>query len=499
MTIKLLPLFILLPFLLSVAITLCRGFANNTEKLIPLVGTAALFLLSLVSIKAVFQALVYPVAGFQPPVGSPLIFDSLSVVMLIAINTVTFAVTLYSWNYMDSYSGGWKFFALLMLMLCGLNGTVLSGDLFTMYLFVELTAITAYVLVAFGNRGAELEAALRYLVLGTLASILILLGIWLLFSFTGTVNFAELSRSLQTFGNSWLTRAVLLLFITGFGLKAALVPFHAWLPDAHTSAPAPVSAMLSGLVIKTLGIYALARIIFNVLGMTPHAAAVLMLLAMLSIVIGSLLALRQTDIKRMLAYSSISQVGFIVMGLALATPLGIVGALFHLLNHAFGKSTLFLNAGAVERSTGTRDYALLGGLKEKMPLTANVSLLASMSIAGVPPFAGFWSKLIIIIACVQAGFINLAVFLAAASILTLAYMVNLQKKVFFGTLKEALRDVKEAPLSMSSAMLFLTVVSLSAITLMLPLMSNAVFVNAQRVLALGVDYAQVLVRITGKF
>jgi multicomponent Na+:H+ antiporter subunit D len=499
MTIKLLPLFIVLPFLAAVVTALCRRLSGNIEKLLPLAATATLFILSLFSIKPVYQALVYPVAGFAPPVGSPLIFDSLSLVMLLAINTVTFAVTLYTWHYIDSYKGGWKFFSLLMLILCGLNGVVLAADLFTMYLFLELTAICAYVLVAFGNRDIQLEAAIRYMVLGTLASVFILLGIWLLFTFTGTLNYAELSRSLLTFGPSWLTKTVLLLFITGFGLKAALVPFHAWLPDAHTSAPAPVSAMLSGLVIKTLGIYALARIIFNVLGLTPQAASVLMLLAMLSIIAGSLLALKQTDMKRMLAYSSISQVGFIVMGLALATPLGVIGALFHLLNHAFAKSTLFLNAGAVEHSTGTREYAGLGGLKEKMPLTANVSLLASMSIAGVPPLAGFWSKLIIIIACVQAGYINLAVFLAAASILTLAYMVNLQKRVFFGVLKESLKNVTEAPRSMALAMLFLTLASLSAISLMLPMFSEVVLVNAQRVLAFGVNYAQALVNVTGKF
>jgi len=498
MTLKLIPVFIVVPFLLAIAIALCKNMARNIEKLIPLAGTAALFIFSLLSINSAFQALVYPIAGFAPPSGSPLVFDSLSVVFLLAINTVTFAVTLYSWHYVDSYGGGWKFFALLMLLLCGLNGVVLSGDVFTMYLFLELTSVAAYVLVAFGNRDIQLEAALRYLVLGAIASTCILLGIWLLFSYTGTFNIAEMSRSLQTFGASTLTRAALMLFIAGFGLKAALVPFHAWLPDAHTAAPAPVSAMLSGLVIKTLGLYALARILFNVIGLSEQAVAVLMLLALLSILAGSLLALKQTDMKRMLAYSSISQIGFIVMGLAIASPLGIVGALFHLLNHALSKSTLFLNAGAVEHATGTRDYAMLGGLKEKMPVTANTSMLASMSIAGVPPLAGFWSKLIIIIACVQAGYVNLAIFLAFASILTIAYMVNLQKRVFFGALKASLQETKEAPLSMACAMVFLAVTSIAAIALMFPTCSEALFANAQKVLSFGVNYAYVIVNAAGK-
>jgi multicomponent Na+:H+ antiporter subunit D len=162
------------------------------------------------------------------------------------------------------------------------------------------------------------------------------------------------------------------------------------------------------------------------------------------------------------------------------------------------KSTLFLNAGAVEHATGTRDYAMLGGLKEKMPVTANTSMLASMSIAGVPPLAGFWSKLIIIIACVQAGYVNLAIFLAFASILTIAYMVNLQRRVFFGALKASLQETKEAPLSMACAMVFLAVTSIAAIALMFPTCSEALFANAQKVLSFGVNYAYVIVNAAGK-
>ena len=192
-------------------------------------------------------------------------------------------------------------------------------------------------------------------------------------------------------------------FLLGFGLKAAIVPFHAWLPDAHPSAPAPISAMLSGLLIKVSGVYAMTRIFFNVFGLTPALTTVLTVLGIASIFVGAFLAIGQKDMKRMLAYSSISQVGYVVLGIGIGTPLGILGGLFHLFNHALAKGLLFLNAGSVQQATGTRNLDEMGGLAKRMPVTAATSLVGSLSIAGVPPLGGFWSKLIIIIALVQAG------------------------------------------------------------------------------------------------
>jgi multicomponent Na+:H+ antiporter subunit D len=203
--------------------------------------------------------------------------------------------------------------------------------------------------------------------------------------------------------------------------------------------------MLSGLLIKVSGVYALTRIFFNVFGLTPALSAVLMYLAMLSMVAAAFLALGQKDIKRMLAYSSISQVGYIVLGLGLGTPLGIAGGLFHLINHAMAKSLLFLNSGSIQQATGTRNLDEMGGLAKRMPVTAAANLVGSLSIAGVPPLNGFWSKLIIIIALVQAGHVGFAVVAVLASVLTLWYYLLIQRKAFFGKLDERWKEVKEAP------------------------------------------------------
>jgi multicomponent Na+:H+ antiporter subunit D len=251
------------------------------------------------------------------------------------------------------------------------------------------------------------------------------------------------------------------LFLAGFGLKAAIAPFHAWLPDAHSSAPSPVSAVLSGVFIKTLGIYAMCRVFFNVLGPSGGLLWALMMLGTLSMAAGALLAIAQTDIKRMFAYSSISQIGYIAFALGIGTPLAVFGALFHLFNHAVFKSLLFFNAGAIEYCTGERSLDRLGGLNKKLPVTGWTSLAASMGISGIPPLAGFWSKLIIIIAAVQAGHFILALIAVLASIITLAYYMKFQSFAFLGGLNEAWTNIKEAPLGMKLPMLILALMCLA--------------------------------------
>jgi multicomponent Na+:H+ antiporter subunit D len=268
---------------------------------------------------------------------------------------------------------------------------------------------------------------------------------------TGTLNMAE-AALIFPYCQSYPKLLMTALFLAGLGTKAALAPFHAWLPDAHPSAPAPISAMLSGVLIKAVGIYAIIRIIYNVVGITYPISDMIVYMGALSIVWGSFLAIGQWDTKRMFACSSISQVGYIMAGLGLATPLGVMGGLFHLFNHALMKPLLFLSAGALEYSTGTRNMKELGGLREKMPVTSRASMTASMAISGIPPFNGFWSKLFIIVACVQANRIWLALIAVFGSIITLAYSLKFQKNTFFGDLPEAFKKTREVPATMLLSM-----------------------------------------------
>ncbi len=465
-----LPIFVIIPLGAAFLISLLGKKTKYVADVLANLGTLSLFIFSLYSITAVSVKgmIVYKTGGWMPPIGIAMVLDGLTSFMLVTVNLVSLVVTLYSINYMQKYTDKWKFYTLFMLMLAGMNGVIITGDLFNLFVFLEIASIASYALVAFGTEAEELEASFKYAVMGSVASSFILLGIALLYSYTSTLNMADISLVLSQKPAGHVIDFVAVLFLMGFGLKAALVPFHAWLPDAHPSAPAPISAMLSGVLIKSLGVYALARVLYNVFGMNIVFSNILMFLGALSMMVGVLLAIAQFDLKRLLAYHSISQIGYVVLGLGLGTPLGILGGLFHLFNHSIFKSLLFLNSGAVEYAAGTRDLNAMSGLNQKMPVTGTTSFIASMAIAGVPPFNGFFSKLMIIFAAAEAGRIGYAFWAVVASILTLASFMKVQKFAFFGTLNESLEKIKEVPLPMRLAMVILALICIVGGLLIVP-------------------------------
>ena len=303
------------------------------------------------------------------------------------------------------------------------------------------------------------------------------------------MNMADISAVLATKEQSNIITFISVLFLMGFSLKSAIVPFHAWLPDAHPSAPAPISAMLSGVLIKVLGVYALIRIFFSVIGIDSLILSFLMFLGVLSMIVGVFLAIGQWDLKRLLAYHSISQIGYVILGIGLGTPLGIIGGLFHLFNHSIFKSLLFLNSGAIEYAAGTRDLQKMGGLKERMPLTYGTNLVASMSIAGIPPLNGFWSKFIIIIAAVEAGRFGYAFCAVLGSILTLASFMKVMKYAYFGTLREKWRALREVPFFMGLSMVILSLICIVGGFLLLGGVMESFLGSAQDVLSRGTSYA----------
>ena len=403
------------------------------------------------------------------PYAQTLYLDSLSLLVLLVINTIALLALIYSTQYMKLYGGKPRYYALFLLMVAGMNGVVLSHDLFGLYIFLEVAACSSYALVAFGLRKPGLEAAFKYLLLSSAASALLLLGIGLVYSQTGSLDFKVVSDALAGSGRVGLL-FISTLFLVAFCFKMAIVPFHAWLPDAYPAAPTPVSATMAGVLSKTAGVYVMARIFYNVIGIQslPRVGQAMMALGVLSIVIGSILGLVQTEYKRLLAYSSVAQLGYIVLALGIGTPLAFVGALYHLMNHAASKSLLFLSAGAAQRATGTRDLNQMGGLGKRMPLTATCSVFGSLAISGVPPFNGFFSKAVILIAAISASlatgnpiYFIYALIAVLMSVLTLSYFLKLQRKAFFGLLKDEFAKVKEVGVAMSLPMVALAVLCLA--------------------------------------
>jgi multicomponent Na+:H+ antiporter subunit D len=503
---NLLPLFVAIP--LGVAFLMPMAAKLRRERLLDVIAMFAalsLFALAVALMRCASGQTVYWVGNWKPPVlGICLVCDGLTRLMLLVVNVVAFLITIYAGEYMKRYTSPGLFYSLFFSMIAGMNGVVLTGDFFNLYVFLEVASLCSYALVAFGIESEQLEASFKYLVLGSISTLVVLTGVVLLYSLTGTLNMAQVAQVLAHAPGQGAAHLALGLFLAGFALKAAMVPFHAWLPDAHPAAPAPVSAMLSGLLIKAIGVYALCRITFNVFGPSLPVGNVLMALGAISMVVGVFLAVGQWDLKRLLAYHSISQMGYVVMAMGvglelLARPdgslavasLAVFGGLFHMVNHAAFKSLLFLTSGAIEYATGTRDLKELGGLSKTMPVTAFCCRTASLSIAGVPPFNGFWSKLIIIIAVVQAGHYLLGTLAVIVSFMTLVSFVKVQRYALAGEPSEKAARAREVPAGMAIPMVALAAVCLVlgvAVFLYTPF-ADSVLAPARDVMVRGVqDY-----------
>jgi multicomponent Na+:H+ antiporter subunit D len=370
--------------------------------------------------------------------------DDLSLVLLLSIGIVVFVSLMVAGQMITSDREMTHFTSLALVAMTGMNGIVLLTDLFSLYVFLEVTAIASFILIAARRTLASLEGAFTYLVMSAVATVLMLAALAILVMVAGETSFAGISSAITAAGGLSLVTAAVGLFVCGLLIKGGLVPFHGWLPGAYSTAPAPVSILLAGIITKVGGVYTLIRLATSVLGPSASLGAVLMIAGAISIVVGALAAMGQTDFRKMLAYSSISQVGYIVLALGCGTPLAIAGAVFHLFNHAVFKSLLFVNSAAVEEQLGTMDMGRMGGLGSKMPYTNATSLVAFLSTAGVPPLSGFWSKLMIIVALWQSGLYGYAFVAILASVLTLAYLLIMQRRIFFGILPQHLQTVREA-------------------------------------------------------
>jgi multicomponent Na+:H+ antiporter subunit D len=482
----LIPLFVITPLAGAFLIMILGRFIRNFNKYF---ASLVLLFLVIVSFISLFNTgsnvSVYKVGGWEPingvPIGIYMVVDGFNAIILCIVNLIGFLSVFYSISYIARYTSENYFYALFCLMIAGMNGVVLSGDIFNIFVFLEISAISSYALVAFGVEKNELEATFKYQVLGGIASFLILLGIAFIYWKAKTLNIADIRNIFSTGYDRTYYFLIQILLLSGFGLKAAIIPFHAWLPDAHSSAPSPISAMLSGVLIKAVGIYVIIRLFFNMFAISESMAILITTLGTLSMVIGVFLAIGQWDIKRLLAYHSISQMGYVVLSVGIGmilisrgirteiAALAIAGGIFHLINHAAFKGLLFLNAGAIEYSTGTRNLQEMGGLARSMPATSATSLVASLSISGIPPFNGFFSKLIIIIAAILARFYFLALLAVIVSIITLASFMKFQRYAFFNKADgENKTKIKEVPFPMLFSMIILGIICLLLSILVFP-------------------------------
>jgi len=388
--------------------------------------------------------------------------DHLSFIVLLAIGIVSLTSLLVSHSTISDEGMRFNFINLLIIASLGMCGIVMVRGIFSLYVFLEVAAVSSFILIAMERDKLALEGAFKYIVMSAIATVMILSSIALVILTVGDTSFDAIRTALGSSRNLFAVRLAMGLFVCGLFIKGGLVPFHGWLPDAYSQAPSAVSVLLAGIVTKVTGIYTLIRLVTSVFGYTENIKGVLMLVGVISILFGAFAALTQSNFKRMLAYSSISQVGYILAGLGTGSALGVAGAIFHFFNHAIFKSLLFVNSAAVEKSTGTVNMDEMGGLSERMPVTGATSMIGFLSTSGIPPFAGFWSKLMIIIALWASGHYAYASIAVLASVLTLAYLLTMQRKVFFGKLTQTLQNIKEAGFSFSAASIMLALITVGA-------------------------------------
>ena len=386
------------------------------------------------------------------PFGLRLQVDGLSIVMALVGFLLWLAVSIYSISYIKINLV--SYYSLLLIVLGAVQGTVLAKDLISFYVFLEMAAVATYFLIIHKRSVDVLQAGYKYILMTLIGAFLILLSIILVYVDTGSYEVIMVTKS------GGIIAPV--LFLLGCFVKAGVVPLHTWLPDAHPAAPSPVSAFLSGMMIK-IGAYGIIRFIFPILNFDLPAtnfgeilSSLIMSIGVASMLIGVLLALLQTDVKRLLAYHSISQMGYILLGIGMGTKLGLAGGLYHLVNHTIFKGLLFLCMGAVIYSTGTRKLDNLGGLWKRMPITTSTCIIAALAISGIPPFNGFASKTVLAEAVANYNFVLKFVMMVTAT-LTFASFLKLISYTFFGELKKQLITVKEAPLLMQLPMIVLAI------------------------------------------
>ena len=380
----------------------------------------------------------YRFGGWIPPIGIEYVLDPLSAFLTAVINSVALVVLVHAKGSVDSEIEKTRivpFYALVMLFLCGGNGIILTGDLFNLYVFLEISSLALYGMIAVGDKKSPV-AAFRYLIMGVVGGSFYLLGVGFLYMVTGSLNMADIRAILPAVGTPPPVIVGLCLMVIGLGIKMALFPLHGWLPDAYTSAPSATSSIMAPIGTK-IGAYGILRILFFVFGIPLVTeifpiARVIAWLSAAGIIYGSIMALAQKELKRMLAYSSISQIGYIGLGLGLANPMGLIGAVLHILNHGLMKACLFLVAANFRLKLGhSRIDRMDDSLRKKMPWTTAAFVVGALSMIGIPPTAGFFSKWYLALGTISGGSWHFLAVILVSSLLNAIYFFRIIEKIFF--------------------------------------------------------------------
>ncbi|WP_297438274.1 proton-conducting transporter membrane subunit [Thermococcus sp.] len=367
---------------------------------------------------------------WQPPIGIDLYIGHFAALFVFIVAAVSFLLSIYNFKTIKIEPID-KYAMLFLLLMLGATGMIATGDIFNLFVFMEITSITAYALTAYNKTGEAAEASMKYMILGGIGSSFFLIGIAIIYGSLGTLNMAQIAQLAGSM-NATAAQAGLALLIFGLAVEAELFPLNAWAPDAYQAAPHPVTVMFSAFVVKA-GLYAAARLLYlmQAVGSWHSVLKLVVIMATLTVIVAEFSALRQRNVKRMIAYSSISQVGFIALALALGTQAGVDAGVFHMVNHAIVKALLFIAVGYVAVELGGDEVENFRGLGRRMPITAFSITIGSLAVIGIPMFNVFWSKLRIILATVDVGYTWAAALVLIASVVEAVYYLRLLHVMWF--------------------------------------------------------------------
>lgn len=408
----------------------------------------------------------YAVGGWSAPWGIEMRIDVASAIVLCAVSGISSLVLIYAKDSIAHEIAAEQrslFYTAHLLCLTGLSGILITGDAFNLFVFLEISSLATYTLVSLGRDRRCLTAAFRYLIMGTIGATFILIGVGMLYMKTGTLNMMDLSQRLSFLDGNRTLNTGLAFILIGVSIKLALFPLHMWLPPAYTHAPSVVSAFLASTATK-VAVYVMIRFTFTIFGASyvfeeMSMSLILLVLAIVAIFKCSFMATVQSNVKTVLAYSSVAQIGYMILGISLATSLGLMAGLLHIFNHALMKGALFMAVGCVALRTGSVDIKAFQGLGRKMPWTMAAFTIAGLSIIGVPLTAGFVSKWYLVTAALEQQHWLIAFFLLAGSLLAVVYIGRVLEAAYF---QKAENDVsiQEAPLLMLIPMWLLVVANI---------------------------------------
>lgn len=497
---------IILPIIIPFATAILLLFFKNSfrsHKYINGLSSIALLLAAVTLFSEVNAGgiKVLYVGSWKAPFGITLVADLFSSIMVVIAAVISAATALYSVVTVDESRQRFLYFPLLQFLMMGINGSFLTGDIFNLYVWFEVMLISSFVLIALGGKQEQLEGAIKYVTLNLLSSAIFLAAVGITYGIAGTLNMADLAVKFSGEENNGLVTLVSMLYLVAFGIKSAVFPLFFWLPASYHTPPSAVSAIFAGLLTK-VGVYALIRV-FTLIFVhdTNFTHTILLVIAGLTMVTGVLGAAVQTDFRRILSFHIISQIGYMVMGLALYSPLALAGGIFYIIHHIIVKTNLFFISGAVNVIKGSYDLKKLGGMYRYYPWLSVLFLISALSLAGIPPLSGFWAKFILIKAGIELEQYLIVGVSLFVGLITLFSMTKIWNEVFW---KDDVRSqeniVSEQYTSLTSIQkttLFAPVVILAGITLIIGFASEPFFKITQDTAAQLLNPAEYIHSVLG--